>query len=68
MFQLQDFDLRGVSVADGTKPQKVRNNSGAIPDFLNRLLESLKRIRSVAVDLFDCANIKVFSPYRPRLI
>ncbi len=67
MFQLQEIRLtRGLT--NSTKPQKVRNNSRAILDFSNSLLESLKKIRSVAVDLFDCANIKIFSPYQPRLI
>jgi len=42
-----------------TKLQNFRKNSRAIPDFSNRSPESLKKIRSVAVDLFDCANIEV---------
>jgi len=51
-----------------TKPQKVQKNNGAILDFLIRSLESLGKIGSVMVDLFDCVSIKVFLRYRPRLV
>jgi len=58
--------VRGLT--NDTKPQKLRKKSGEIRDFPNRSLESLKKIRSVTVDMFDCADTKVFLHYWPRLI